>query len=71
MLFYIIVWVLIAIPCFSLLFFIFGGDPRFRHPVDPMIAILAGVGIVYLTRRAVSLYQCGFWSSFRSSDRKM
>jgi hypothetical protein len=47
------------------------GDPRFRHPVDPMIAILAGVGIVYLTRRAVSLYQCGFWSSFRSSDRKM
>jgi hypothetical protein len=22
------------------------GDPRFRHPVDPLIAILAGVGIV-------------------------
>jgi hypothetical protein len=24
------------------------GDPRFRHPVDPLIAILAGVGIVTL-----------------------
>src|SRR5215813_11656002 len=31
------------------------GDPRFRHPVDPLIAILASVGIVYLTRRAVSM----------------
>jgi hypothetical protein len=26
------------------------GDPRFRHPVDPMIAILAGAGIVLLSR---------------------
>jgi 4-amino-4-deoxy-L-arabinose transferase-like glycosyltransferase len=26
------------------------GDPRFRHPVDPMIAILAGVGMVLLSR---------------------
>lgn len=33
------------------------GDPRFRHPVDPMIAILSSVGIVYLTRRSISLYK--------------
>ncbi|HKQ73720.1 MAG TPA: hypothetical protein VJ810_08350 [Blastocatellia bacterium] len=33
------------------------GDPRFRHPVDPMIAILAGVGLVYLAGRAASIYQ--------------
>jgi hypothetical protein len=26
------------------------GDPRFRHPVDPMIAILAGVGMASLSR---------------------
>ena len=47
------------------------GDPRFRHPVDPMIAVLASVGIVYLTRRAVAIYQHGLLASFRSSDRKM
>ena len=46
------------------------GDPRFRHPVDPMIAILAGVGIVYLTRRAVSIYERGRSSSFRSQTEK-
>jgi hypothetical protein len=33
------------------------GDPRFRHPVDPLIAILAGVGISFIARRAVSIYQ--------------
>src|SRR5215813_7752425 len=46
------------------------GDPRFRHPVDPLIAILAGVGIVYLTRRAVSIYERGPSSSFRSRTEK-
>ena len=33
------------------------GDPRFRHPVDPMIAILAGVGIVYMARQTGSTYR--------------
>ena len=31
------------------------GDPRFRHPVDPMIAIMAGAGIVLLVRSRRSM----------------
>jgi hypothetical protein len=31
------------------------GDPRFRHPVDPLIAILSGVGIVSLFRSCLSM----------------
>src|SRR5262249_50427588 len=34
------------------------GDPRFRHPVDPLITIISSVGIVYHTRQSISLYSC-------------
>lgn len=31
------------------------GDPRFRHPVDPLVAILSSVGIVYAIRLLIAL----------------
>jgi len=45
------------------------GDPRFRHPVNPMLAILSSVGIGYLARRSISLYRRR-QSSIREGETK-